>query len=122
MIQIYVRGVHSFDLSSFSPQQWSHLDPRHSFATIQILPCGKGDFVRESLSLHLLHAGLGANLWIFDHHLITAMTHPMAPVCCPVNFIFGSEDGGDNDVLEPCHLFPDSQHQGEGGPSPDFGH
>ena len=52
-----------------------------------------------------------------SHHPIAATSHPMSPVQRPVKLHFGSEEGGDSGVSRPCHLFPDSQHQGKGGPS-----
>ena len=51
-----------------------------------------------------------------SHYLIMATSHPTAPVRRHVNSIFGSKEGGVSSVSEPCHLFPDSQHQGQGGP------
>ena len=58
------------NLSIFSPQQRSHVDPRHSLTAVQALPCGKGYSVRESISLRLLHVDLKVNLRIFLHHPI----------------------------------------------------
>ena len=46
------------------------MDPRHSLTAIQAPPCGKGDSIRESLSLCLLHIDLKVNLQIFLHHSI----------------------------------------------------
>ena len=57
-----------------------------------------------------------------SHRPITATSHLMAPMRQPVKIYFGSKEGGDSSVAELRHLFLDSQHQGEGGPPPNFGH